>query len=495
MSYAERPPMGGTRRAREVPRGNGKTTTRVRIEALHDIAYQVEPFIVIVAVDARLARERLRDIRLEIEGNARFRRFFGDLVGDVWRTEDIETANGVRVSSRWMRGQIRGVTHPLTNARPTKFYLDDAEHSKRALSPELRADDRRIFYEDIVGAGTADGRTCFQFTGTPLHREALLVSLRSDPAWDHRRYPAIERWPDRIDLWDRCREIWAAAGVSDAAEDEEDVRYVVPESATDVAWRFYQANRDEMDRGARVLWPEGEPLFALMVYRWANGEAAFSKEKLLVPRDPSLTTFDVDAIVRHTLRGDRIIVHERSGKDREVPLSSMRYTAFHDPAKADPHGTRKALGDYAAIVAVGIESRETGGRIGHVVEAWLERLPISRQIEKAFEICTRWGASLIVEDDTYALISSDYRRLRRERGVQVPIKALERQTVRKDARIASLETPYANGWLTWGKGLPAEFVNQHMDHPTGDHDDGPDATEGAWRASTRKSVGLRVVEM
>jgi hypothetical protein len=309
-----------------------------------------------------------------------------------------------------------------------------------------------------------------------------------------------------MDLWERCRELWAAAGVG---EEDADGRLIAAPGAAALATRFYMANRRAMDEGAEVLWPEQEPLIRLMLWRWTNGEAAFSKEKLLVPRDPSLATFDVDRIVRHRIEiGDDgrtwLVVDERSGKKRRVDCSKLRFVAFHDPAKADPTSSRsrraRLLGDFAAIVVIGIETLAGGGRIGHVVDAWLERKPVSMQIAAAFALGERWRCDLIVENDTLALLSADYKRIRRERQAQhlfwqLAIKSLERQTVNKDARIAALEPAYTNGWLTWNVALPMEYVNQHRDHPTGDHDDGPDATEGAWRAATRKGAHLALVNL
>lgn len=507
VAFRDRPPMSGWRRARMVPRGNGKTTTRVRIDAVHDVVYEFEEFLVLLAEQDDLSRSRLREIRLELERNRRLRRFFGDLVGkDVWRAEDIETANGIRITAKSMRGQVRGIVHPETNARPTKVYLDDAEHSRDVLNPELRQKTERIFHDDIEGGGYTDGRTCFQFTGTPLHRLALLMKLRDNPAWDFKAYPAIEQWPDRMDLWERCRAVWAAAGAPETEEerDEQEPKpgappKVVPQ-AVDVAWRFYQANRAEMDRGARVLWPEGEPLFALMIWRWANGEAAFSKEKMLVPRDPSLATFDMDRAVRHRITDRHLVV--LGPAPRKVPLSSLRFVAFHDPAKADPSQKKRksALGDFAAIVVMGIETLPSGGVIGHVVTAWLERKPPADQVTAAFEIGERWRPQLVIEADTLGLLKDVYRRTAQERRArhlfwQLELKALERQTTNKDARIAATEPAVSNGWITFNEALPAEFFAQYADHPTGDHDDAPDGVEGCWRVATRKRVGLTLVSL
>lgn len=515
--YRERPPMGGVRRGRMVPRGNGKTTVAIRVEVCHDIVYEFEEYIVIISESALLARARVREIGVDLETNALLREYFGDQKGDVWRvgTGEIETSNGVTVLAKSRKSQVRGLLHPRSNARPTKVIADDFENSEEVLNPELREKDKRFWQEDIEGGGAVDGTTSFEMNGTPLHREALLMRHRDNAGWNFREYPAIERWPDRMDLWERCRQVWASAGARENVEGE----LVGGLEAVEMARRYYQAHRRKMDEGAKVLWPEGEPLFALMVMRWTNGEAAFSKEKQLEPRDPSLATFEMDSpdypargALRHRIVGEHLVIDQRDGTKRKVRLDRLRYIGFHDPAKADPSARgKRSLGDYACIVTLAIEETASGGRFFHVVDAWIERekAPVSRQIEMAFQLGAQWAYErLILENDVLNLLGKDYRdeRNRREKEAkaaakreepgpfwQLPLRALDRQTVSKDARIAAMEPVVTNGWMTFNTTLPQVFLNQWIDHPTGDHDDGPDATEGAWRHSGRKASGLRTV--
>jgi len=510
--YRERGPGEGWRRAWMLPRGNGKTTICLRIDLVHDVVYELERYIVILAESAALSRARVFEVASELEQNRRLRRYFGDLVGEeIWRrnTGEILTRNGVTVLAKSMESQVRGLLHPVTNARPTKIKLDDAEDSQDVLNPELRERDRRRFGQDIEGAASVDGSTCFDFSGTPLHREALLPSLRANPAWEFRAFPAIVSWPKRIDLWERCRQLWAAAGAPDADEDEQaDTR----RAASQVAERFYAAHRAAMDDGAEVLWPDREPLIRLMLWRWTNGEGAFSKEKMLVPRDPTLSTFVMEATdypthgaLRHTIETDshgrHLLVDQRGGGKRKVYFERLRFVSFHDPAGADPSAPRKPRfdPDYAAVVVIGVEDIAAGGRICHVVDAWMAREPASRQVERHFELGELWNLDLaILEGDALKLLRTVYkaeqeRRRQADLFSQLPIRELERQSTNKGARIAALEPAVANGWLTFNRALPAVFWNQFVDHPTGDHDDGPDATEGAYRFSGRKRAGLRLV--
>jgi predicted phage terminase large subunit-like protein len=517
--FRERAPMAGWRRAWELPRGNGKTAIAVRIEIVHDIVYEFEEYVVILAEGAQLARSRVREIGLELEHNADVKHFFSELKGEPWRLGmgEFVTSNGVTVIAKSRQSQVRGLQHEITAARPTKVAGDDFESSQDVLNPELREKDARFWREDVEGGGTTDGRTCFQMSGTPLHREALLPGLAKNPGWDFRAFPAIERWPDRMDLWDRCRQVFVAAGAEDLPDEGGKPPKAGP-GAVELAHEFYKANRRKMDAGAEVLWPEGEPLFALMVFRWTNGEAAFSKEKLLVPRDPALATFEMESeeypqrgALRHEIVYDQrlqervLVVDQRDGKTRRVPFHLLRFYTFHDPAKADPtakkSARRRLLGDYAAIVTIGVEEARHGGRFIHVVDAWVERQPPSVQIATHFALAEAWKPErCVLEEDTLGLLRKDYvdeREKRKRIGEfwEIPLHALARQTTNKDARIAAMEPAVVNGWLTFNRILSRRFWHQWVDHPTGDHDDGPDATEGAWRCAGRKRPGLRAVRL
>jgi len=517
VAYEDRPQGSGKRRATMGPRGNGKTTVYIGAEVLHDICYSMERFIVILCEGYTLSKSRLREIRFEIEHNELIREFFGDLKGEIWQAADIETSNGIRILAASMSGQVRGILHPETAARPTKIILDDAEDSQDVLNPELRERDRRVFTQDIEGAAATDGRTNMQMTGTPLHLEALLPGLKNNPGWTFQTFPAIVSWPDRMDLWRRCRMIWAAAGEIEELPKEATLaeRMDAAEAAdsrTKIAKRYYHANKKRMDAGAQVLWPESESLFQLMTWWWTNGDTAFSKEKLLVPKDAETSTFEMESdeypkkgALRHTIVGEHLVIDTRIGTTRKIRLDSLRFIAFHDPAKADPRSTRGrskiAKGDYAAIVTMGIETLPSGGKVGHVVDAWIQRKPVSAQIAQAFALAEFWKHQLfMLEEMTLGLLKLAYKsELMRRRDQklyhQIPLRALEAQTQNKDARIASMEPGVVNGWLTFNRALPRIYWDQMVQHPTADHDDGPDATENCWRRRSLKTSGLTLVSL
>ena len=63
----------------------------------------------------------------------------------------------------------------------------------------------------------------------------------------------------------------------------------------------------------------------------------------------------------------------------------------------------------------------------------------------------------------------------------------------KEDRIGTLEPAIANGWLAFNeKDLPGEFWKQFRQFPTADHNDAPDAVQGACRSRITTTAQQRV---
>jgi len=95
-----------------------------------------------------------------------------------------------------------------------------------------------------------------------------------------RVYRAVIEWPERMDLWEACRLVYV---------DREN-----PNRAAE-ARALYELNRAEMDRGARVLWPEVQPLWKLMAWKWDNFSKAFNTEYMNNPVDEESMVFNPES--------------------------------------------------------------------------------------------------------------------------------------------------------------------------------------------------------
>src|SRR5690625_1251788 len=105
--------------------------------------------------------------------------------------------------------------------------------------------------------GPMGRRTAYIYMGTIVHEESLLNNVIHNRAdFKSRLYKALVEEPDRRDLWANCEPIYHDINV---AKDER----------LENAWSYYEKRREEMDKGAVVLWPEAKPRLELMRSKWS----------------------------------------------------------------------------------------------------------------------------------------------------------------------------------------------------------------------------------
>lgn len=461
----------GVKRVKAAPRGNAKSTIDGFIDLVHDIVYALEWFIVVISDTSALSTERVRDIKAELESNDFLRWVYGNLVptgeGATWTQSELVTANGVKVLAGSMGKSIRGKKNGPW--RPTKVVLDDAEDSDNVRSPLQRKKAEDYLNKDVLKAGAR--YTVFEFIGTVLHPDSLLAKALAGASgvggWEPSFFQAIEAWPTRMDLWEQFGAI--ALDITNPAH-EEDAR------------AFYQANQAEMDAGARVLWPEHEPLVELMLMRYYDGEAAFNSEKQNQPYDPTTQIWDFERAgtfeVQTMPDGSRLVVRSDGYK---FSFDELSIFAFLDPAMAKTAGS-----DTAAIVVVGRHQPGPAAPSYYTLEAWVERKPPSAQIAALYDVHDRWHPEKIgIEFNNFqALLKGDIVRIAEERfgqGVKnwkLPIYGVH-QHENKIARISKLEPKITHRWLWFAKDLAPAARDQMTQFPTHKNDDFPDALEGA----------------
>ena len=93
-----------------IPRGLSKTTIRNAI-TLWEIVYEQKHFPVIVSETAGHAEMQLNTVRGELEGNAKLKAVYGDLVpqrndNKKWTGNLLQTRNGITIASRGRGAQI-----------------------------------------------------------------------------------------------------------------------------------------------------------------------------------------------------------------------------------------------------------------------------------------------------------------------------------------------------------------------------------------------------
>ena len=140
-------------------------------------------------------------------------------------------------------------------------------HSSRNAGREITVRDQ---------ADTRTGRTNIVNLATTLHPDAIACRLEKQGGWRTRRYPAIVRWPERMDLWEQWEDIYANAENADRE----------PQAAA-----FHAEHKADLEAGALIQWPARYPLLSLMQAR-SLGHAAFESEMQCNPIDPETCEFE-----------------------------------------------------------------------------------------------------------------------------------------------------------------------------------------------------------
>ncbi len=280
----------GRRVAVAAPRGAAKSTLKTLVFPIHGVLYGMERYVTILSATLKQARQRLHNIKSELETNEILRRYYRKEIGQrgCWSRSAIEV-NGARVEVFSAGTEIRGLRYGAW--RPTLILLDDVEESDMVRSPEQR---RQLWdwYNEVI-ENLGDSYTVVEVVGTLLHREALLARLLQRPDFEARVYRSIEAFAEREDLWQDWRGIFTNLDDPNRLES---------------ARAFFTSQRSEMLRGSRVLWQAKEDYYDLMCQLVTKGRRAFFKEKQNEPGAGEDAFFDFERIERFDLQGDDIIM-------------------------------------------------------------------------------------------------------------------------------------------------------------------------------------------
>jgi predicted phage terminase large subunit-like protein len=442
----------GSRRAWIAPRGSAKSTWTTLAYPLREALRGTERHIVLLSDSSDQASQLLAAIRTELEGNQWIRDNFAAVAGagSEWTNRRIMLRNGVVIEALGTGSKIRGRRN--RQDRPTLMIVDDPQGNQDIVSKVERQRSWDWMVREVIPAGT-DGHTNFLAVGTALHREAIIVKLQQTAGWVGKTYRSIERWPDRMDLWDE----WGRMAVDWGLEDR-------PRRTRE----FYERNRAAMDQGAEVLWPEGKPLYDLMLRRAEIGPIAFDTEDQGVPHSEESTEWPAEWF-------------DRSGIWFTAwPRMTVMVIAL-DPSK----GSDSKKGDYSAFVALG---RAVDGTI--YVEADIRRRSTDLIVDHGFELCDRVSKEIGREIDGFGIESDQFQELlanqfiERSKGTGF-MRLIYKMTtggLPKEVRIRKLTPLFASNVVRF-RDTPGTrlLVEQLRDFPNGDHDDGPDAMDYARR--------------
>lgn len=435
----------GINEADAAPRGEAKSTLVTRLFSLWTVITGAKKFIVIAMDSIDQAYPMLEAIKAELEFNPRLKTDFPEMCGQgrVWQAGTIVTASNVKIqvfgSGKKMRGMVHGAF------RPDLAILDDIENDEMVRNPDQRDKLEMWLKQTVLPLGAVGTKFDVIYIGTILHYDSVLSRTLNNPFWSTRKFKAMKRWPDRMDLWDRWEELYRNDGAA-------------------VAGAFYQANKDEMERGAVTSWA-ARGVLELMKIRARDGHATFDSE---YQNDP--------------VSGEDAPFAKSMKFWNDLP-SDLVYFGALDPSLGKAGASR----DPSAIIIGGYQ-RETGKL--YVVEAQIKKRLPDLIIEDVIRLhrqyrCKLWFVETVQFQE---FLKDELVKRSAARGIPVPARAVK-PVSDKLLRIETLQPHMANGLILLNESQQT-LIQQFRHFPKADHDDGPDAVHMLWSGAVANCVPI-----
>jgi predicted phage terminase large subunit-like protein len=229
---------------------------------------------------------------------------------------------------------------------------------------------------------------------------------------------------------------------------------------------------------AKVLWPERDSLYDLMMIRAATGTAAFNSERQNDPLDPNLCEF-----------GPEYFDYDGFYFDDWPTLNGFQCRILSlDPSKGQDSRRVRAMGDkirmpdYWAYTLYGKTYNPT-----IYVEALLGRGPTEEIVATGVDLLEHFKPDLFaIETNTFQeLFCVLFERQCEERSIPCPTWPVVNQSLPKEVRIRRLGPYLYRHEFRFKRGSAGTtlLIQQLKDFPQASHDDGPDSLEMAQRAA------------
>ena len=335
---------------RMVPTHNSSLSEAAAVWAM---LYGHREFVCLVGATETAALEMLESIRTEIESNELLDADFPEVCYPISKLEGIvsrangQTVHGERTRITWtaneivlptvkdsvssgiivrcagITGRIRGMRYKRSDGRsvrPDLVIVDDPQTRDSARSLSQNRTRERILSGDILGLAGPGRKIAGIMPCTVIERGDMadvILDRDKHPEWNGERCKMLYAMPSHMELW-------------------EEYFSVMDESLHELgnisrATEFYRENRERMDEGAVVAWPERhnddeESALQNAMNLMHRDHFAFSSE---YQNEPMSDDEDMDRM----LSADEIASKTNGLGARVVPLDCHRITMFVDVQK------------------------------------------------------------------------------------------------------------------------------------------------------------------
>ncbi len=335
--------------AMAMPRGSGKSTI-CECACIWAVLYGHREFVCLIGSDEGHAMDMLDAIKMELDGNDLLLEDFPEVVFPIqcldgianrcngqlhkgerthigWTAREIvlptiagSTASGAIIKVAGITGRIRGMKYKRADGRtvrPTLVVLDDPQTDESARSLSQCATRESVLAGAVLGLSGPGQKISGIMPCTVIRPGDMADSILDrdrHPEWNGERTKMVYSFPTDEKLWQRYAEIRAESMRQGNAGDE--------------ATAFYRENRDAMDAGSHVAWPERFNHDELSAIQHAinlklQDEAAFFAEYQNEP-------LPAETVDEDELTVDQIISKLNRMNRGAVPIGCNHLTMFID---------------------------------------------------------------------------------------------------------------------------------------------------------------------
>lgn len=443
------------------PRGHAKSTYLSKAFPCHEVVFRKRKYIITISETPNVSTKNLDWLKTQLKYNDKLREDYGELLHPKEQRNKQDNATSfiawedhgdspklLTLVEAYSTGQaIRGANWMGT--RPDLIICDDLEddHSN-AATPEQRQKLKDWFVGKIEPLGDPKGKkTAMVYMGTTVHPECLLMDiLHQRPDFKTKIYRALVKPPERMDLWAECEQIY---------KNQE----LPKEERAKQARLFYEQHKEEMDKGAIVLW-EAKELWDLMTFKWTDSKK-FNTEFQNNPIDEESQIFNI----------------ERDFHFYEPTQKNFKDGNYYIYFGIDFAMGKKERGDYNALTVIAKHKR-TG--TSYVAESFIEKIHPDQFLDHIVDRVLYWEPDGIAADSNVAQEFLTFTLKERLRNIGYPsytrVQEIKNR-MKKDIRIEALKPDIVNGAIQFNR-RHVRLLEQFELFPTS-HDDGCDSLQMA----------------
>jgi hypothetical protein len=374
IAKVEQAVMRGGLFAMAMPRGSGKTTL-AECACIWAVLNGHREFVCLIGSDEGHAMDMLESIKMELDGNELLLEDYPEVVYPIqsldgianrcngqlyqgqrthigWTAREVvlptmpgSVASGAIIKVAGITGRIRGMKYKRADGRtvrPTLVVLDDPQTDESARSLSQCATRESILAGAVLGLAGPGKKISGIMPCTVIRPGDMADSILDrdkHPEWNGERTKMVYSFPNSERLWARYAEIRAESMRQGNAGQE--------------ATEFYDLNREAMDDGAEIAWPERFNHDELSAIQHAmnlklQDEAAFFAEYQNEPLpedtegDDELTAEQIAAKINRFRRGDGrpwlSVAFRRQRQHASTVCGAHHRGIPREDRRARPHG-------------------------------------------------------------------------------------------------------------------------------------------------------------